>query len=86
MAKTRSKQIKKIMVHIIYKDNEAIGWELLPTTDSEREIAAQIRDLQFFGMDETNIEYSGIKLIDREKDKSQDNLKAVRWIQKRHLR
>lgn len=79
------------MVHLIHDiNNNPIGWKLLPTTDKEREIAAIIRDLQFFGFDNgipeknTNIEYNGIELIDDSKGKVLDNLKSVSWIQAKH--
>jgi hypothetical protein len=73
------------MVHI-KKDSMGypIGWELLPTTDEERAIAATIRDLQFLGFNDTAIVYNGMSKIDPEGPKIESNLKSVSWIQKKH--
>jgi hypothetical protein len=73
------------MIQIIYnKDNQPIGWELSPKTDEEQKTAAIIRDLQFFGLNDTTIEYKGIKLIDESKGKTLGNLKSVGWIQRKY--
>ena len=68
------------MVHLI-KDEEGnpIGWELKPETDKEQEIAGTIRDLQFFGFDETHIKYNGLNLLDESKGKELGNIKSVQW-------
>ena len=72
------------MVHIIYKDGKAIGWEMKPTTQQEQEMAARVRDLQFFGFDETAIGYNGLTLIDDVKGKTLGNIKSLSWVQKKH--
>ena len=72
------------MVHIIYKDGEPIGWEMKPVTEEEQKIAAGVRNLQFFGFDETAIEYNGLKLIDGVKGKTMGNIKSLSWIQEQH--
>lgn len=66
------------MVHIIYKDGKAVGWKMVPTTDEEQKIAATVRDLQFFGLGDTGIEYGGIALKDDAKGKTLGNLKHVK--------
>jgi hypothetical protein len=73
------------MIHLI-KDEQgnSIGWELKPTTDEEQKIAGTIRDLQFFGFNDTAIEYDGLKLIDESKGKTLGNIKSISWVQKRH--
>lgn len=67
------------MVHLIKDENgKAIGWEFKPTTPEECEIAGTIRDLQFFGLKETAIEYKGISFHDNSIGKSEvSNLKTV---------
>ena len=73
------------MIHLIKdKDNTPIGWEMRPTNDEEQLIAGTIRDLQFFGMDDTYPEYNGLKLIDDSKGKALGNLKSISWLQKKH--
>jgi hypothetical protein len=73
------------MVHLI-KDEKgySIGWEFRPITEEEQKTAGIIRDLQFFGFDDTAIAYNGITLIDQEKGKQLGNIKSVSWLQKQH--
>jgi hypothetical protein len=66
------------------KNNNPIGWEMNPTTEEEQKIAASIRDLQYFGMNEEKIEYNGLKLIDPDKGKTLGNIKSISWLQKKH--
>lgn len=71
------------MVEIIYnKDKEPVGWKMCPKTQEEQEIAAIVRDLQFFGFNETKIVYDGLELIEPEKGKTIGNIKSLSWIQK----
>jgi hypothetical protein len=74
------------MLHIIYNENkQPIGWELRPNTPEEQKTAAIIRDLQFFGFDDTHIEYAGISLIDPKKGKTEGNLASVSWKQQKYI-
>lgn len=71
------------MVHLVRNnDNKVIGWEMRPTTDEEQEIAAFVRDLQFFGFEDTRIVYNGLKLIDKSKGKAMGNIESLSWVQK----
>jgi hypothetical protein len=72
------------MIHII-KDEQGnpIGWEMIPTTLEEQKTVATVRDLQFFGFDDTAIVYDGLTLIDPEKGKTTSNLLKLKWIQKK---
>lgn len=71
------------MVHII-KDEQGnpIGWEMRPTTSEEHEVVAIVRDLQFFGFDDTHIVYEGLELIDPYKGKLTGNILKLSWIQR----
>jgi hypothetical protein len=73
------------MVHLI-KDEQGntIGWEMKPTNKEEQEIAARIRDLQFFGFEDTYPSYNGLKLIDPEKGKTLGNIESISWLQRKH--
>jgi len=69
------------MIHIIYDgDKKPIGWEMIPTTKEEKNIAATVRNLTFFGFDSTHIEYDGMVL---EEDKS---VKSLTWKQDKHCK
>jgi uncharacterized protein YlaN (UPF0358 family) len=57
---------------------------MVPTTPEEQLIAGTIRDLQFFGMDDTYPEYKGLELIDPEKGKQLNNLKKISWVQRKY--
>ena len=73
------------MVHLVYNtDNKAIGWEMRPTTPEEQKIATTIRDMQFFGIDDTYPSYNGLELIDPDKGKTIDNIKRLSWIMRKY--
>lgn len=74
------------MIHLIEKEGEVVGWELRPVTPEEQKIAARIRDLSFFGIEETAIKYDGLKLIDKKVGKTIGNIKSLTWIQKRFIK
>jgi hypothetical protein len=74
------------MIHLIEKKGEVVGWELRPETVKEQKIAAHIRDLTFFGLEETEIKYDGLKLIDEKVGKTMGNIKSLTWIQKRFVK
>ena len=73
------------MVHII-KNSEGrpIGWEMCPQTEEEHETVAIIRDLQFFGLDETYPSYNGLELIDPDKGKCTGNIKKISWLMRKY--
>ena len=71
------------MVHLIKKDGKVIGWEMKPTTPEEQLIAAKIRDLQFFGLGDTNVVYTGLKLINPEVGKQLNNIESISWVQEK---
>ena len=73
------------MVHIIKNsEGKPIGWEMCPETDEEHEIVATIRELQFFGMDETYPSYNGLELIDPNKGKCTGNIKKISWLMRKY--
>lgn len=73
------------MVNLIKnKFGKTIGWELKPITKEEQEIVAEIRDLQFFGHDDTYPEYNGLELINPELGKRSDNIKSISWLMKKY--
>jgi hypothetical protein len=75
------------MVHLIKNEQgKAIGWEMKPITEEEQLIAGTIRDLQFFGMDDTYPEYNGLKLIDQDKGKTIGNIQSISWKQKKYCK
>ena len=69
---------------VLNSDNKVIGWEMRPTTPEEQEIAGTIRDMQFFGFDDTYPGYNGLELIDPERGKVSDNIKRLSWIMKKY--
>jgi len=73
------------MVHIIFNEKkQPIGWEMKPITEEEQLIAARVRDMQFFGMDDTYPEYNGLQLIEPSKGKKVGNIKSISWLQKKY--
>ena len=81
----KEKEKTSCMVHII-KNSEGrpIGWEMCPQTEEEHETVAIIRDLQFFGLDETYPSYNGLELIDPDKGKCTGNIKKISWLMRKY--
>ena len=73
------------MVHIIKNsEGKPIGWEMCPQTEEEHETVAIIRELQFFGLDETYPSYNGLELIDPDKGKCAGNIKRISWLMRKY--
>lgn len=74
------------MVHIIYKNNKPVGWEMRPVTPEEQKIAAIIRNLQYFGLEDEVIRYNGLELIESSLGKKSNNIKRISWLKQKHLK
>lgn len=75
------------MVELVYNDeHQPIGWKMVPKTEEEHRIVAEIRDLQFFGgfTEGNHIEYYGLTLIDPSKGKCEGNIKSLTWVQEKY--
>lgn len=73
------------MTTLIKDENgKPIGWKMSPTTEEEHVIVSTIRDLQFFGVDDTYPKYNGLELIDPVKGKVHGNIKKISWLQKKY--
>jgi len=71
-----------MVVNIIKdKDNQPVGWTMEGENREEINKLIHIRNLQFFGIDETSIKYNGRTGGD-DKD---HNPGILSWIQKRFL-
>ena len=69
-------------VEIIKNDNnESIGWTMEGENEKEISKLGIIRDLQFFGFEQTSIKYNGRK---NSNDK-ENNPGILSWIQKRFV-
>lgn len=62
------------------KDGRSIGWTMEAISEKDKKAINAIRDLQFFGFDETGIRYDGRT---GGTDKSAGKL---HWIQEQHQR
>lgn len=71
-------------IEYIIKDERPVGYKLVPENDEDREKLGVVRDLHFFGHDDTYIRYNGIELTDTDLGKSQDNIKSLKFIQYQH--
>ena len=73
------------MVRIIKNsEGKPIGWEMCPQTEEEHKTVAIIRDLQFFGLNETYPSYNGLELIDPDKGKCTGNIKRISWLMNKY--
>lgn len=81
----KKEETTSCMVHIIKNsEGKPIGWEMCPQTEEEHETVAIIRDLQFFGLDETYPSYNGLELIDPDKGKCTGNIKKISWLMRKY--
>lgn len=65
---------------ILYNDkSQPIGWEMSGENSEEISKLGIIRDLQFWGYNETDIKYNGRK----ESDDVNNNPGKLSWVQKR---
>jgi hypothetical protein len=65
---------------VIKKDsnNSPIGWEISGETPKEIRTVNTIRNLTFFGFDDTAIKYNG------RTESTEDSAGTLHWIQKKH--
>jgi len=70
----------------IIKDvqGKPIGWDIVPETKEDDVTIATMRDLTFFGFDDTAIKYKGVALREQDKGKTLGNIKALHFLQKIH--
>ncbi len=54
-----------------------------PTNEDEHKIVCAIRNLQYFGFNETNIEYDGISTADLTEGKQ---ITSIRWKQQQYIK
>lgn len=66
-------------VELIIVDGKAAGWTIKGETDREKRIVNTIRDLSFWGFDETRIVYNG-----RSEYTDEEDAGRLHWIQKKH--
>ena len=67
-------------IQIKYKDGSPIGWSIKGETEEEKNKINTIRNLQFFGMDDTKIVYDGRT----ESDDKNNDVGRLHYIQKGH--
>lgn len=65
-------------VELIKVDGKAVGWTIKGETNEEKQIVNAIRDLSFWGFDETRIIYNG------RTDYTEDSAGKLHWIQKKY--
>ena len=82
---SKEEETTSCMVHIIKNsEGKPIGWKMCPQTEEEHKTVAIIRDLQFFGLDETYPSYNGLELIDPDKGKCTGNIKRISWLMRKY--
>lgn len=65
-------------VELIIVDGKAAGWTIKGETDREKQIVNTIRDLSFWGFDETRIVYNG------RSEYTDEDAGRLYWIQWQH--
>ena len=70
-------------IELIMKDGNPVGYKIIPETLEEKETVGTVRDLIFFGFEDTVIKYNGLKLVDGGTKRPED-LVHISFIQKKH--
>lgn len=70
-------------IDLTMKDGKPIGYSIIPETAEEKETVGTVRDLIFFGFDDTRIVYDGLELVEGGVKRSED-LVCIKFIQKKH--
>jgi hypothetical protein len=63
-----------------------IGWDIIPETAEDNDTIATMRDLQFFGFDDSAIKYDGMRMVDDSVGKEFGNIERLCFKQKKHTR
>lgn len=71
---------------VLNEKGNPIGWDIIPETTEDDNTIATMRDLQFFGIDDTSIRYDGMVLLDDEVGKELGNIEKLCFKQKKHTR
>jgi hypothetical protein len=66
-------------VELIKIQDKSVGWKVIAESDDDKKILNAVRDLSFWGMDDTKIQYAGMT-----SDESENNVQSLRWIQKQY--
>lgn len=73
-------------IELTYNEGgDLIGYHIVPETLEERRTLGEVRDLLFFGFDDTHIKYDGL-VTDGDGTKQSKNLERLKFIQKRYQR
>jgi hypothetical protein len=84
IAITQKTQIKMNVQLIKDENGLAIGWSMQGENPEEISKLAIIRDLQFFGFDESAIRYNGRKTDHLTKEEKETNPGILSWKQRKH--
>jgi hypothetical protein len=66
-------------IELIKIQDKSVGWKVIAESDDDKKILNAVRDLSFWGMDDTKIQYAGMT-----SDESENNVQSLRWIQKQY--
>lgn len=66
-------------VELIKIQDKSVGWKVIAESDDDKKILNAVRDLSFWGIDDTKIQYAGMT-----SDESENNVQSLRWIQKQY--
>lgn len=65
-------------VELTKVDGKIVGWTIKGETNEEKQIVNAIRDLSFWGMDDTRIVYNG------RSESTDDDAGKLHWVQEKH--
>jgi len=71
---------------VLNESGNAIGWDIIPETVEDDLTVATMRDLTFFGMDDTAIKYDGMRMVDKNIGKELGNIERLCFKQKKSTR
>jgi hypothetical protein len=74
-------------VEIVKSETGApIGWNIIRESEDDDNTLAAMRNLAFFGFDETKIMYDGYDKVTPDMEAGHGNVERIKFIQKRHIK
>jgi hypothetical protein len=73
-------------VEIVKSETGApIGWNIIRESEEDDNTLAVIRNLSFFGFNDTKIMYDGFDKLNPEMEGDHGNVERIKFIQKKHI-
>lgn len=70
-----------MILELVKHEGKSVGWKLVAENEADRLRLGSVRNLQFWGFDDTNIEYAGVNAH----PEYENQVQSLEWRQHQHL-